>query len=417
MDFPPHWRTVFTFEEIPTIDQIKEKIELSAAEEIRSYITQHEIIEIEDIIQICRTFSELSPSTIRQYLERWGDTDQFPFGWSTVFTLPDLPQSIDEYVQMRLAQFKQKWPDGSFQALKDTNFKEYNRLVTSLENTVGVEYVHKFTGEPRVIMEKIQKLKAQGIDKSEITRKDACRYLSAEPTHDLLKRVGELFPFIDVSKCKQTAQIIIRRVFKRKIQKRARDKASAAIYLTHKFLTQSECVFFLKEVGYPTTTTTLRRVLKDIKLQRKDESQFTEDEKKQHVFALNRYNTFLESKSDLAEKLKNVKCMVHTHVPGNRKKAVTCAYCGKLFLRYRNRVTTHNFCSYSCLKKWQKTRWDTLTCTHCGDTFKKLHSRVRNSEDTFCSLDCFQNWIQAHPKEFRRKTQTSKQTQSIKEGD
>lgn len=414
ISYPDHWPMVFQGEEIPTLDQAHEQIREYGTKRIKEYIHTHDLTTLRDIIKLGQEFSDLSQSTIQQYLIQWGDTDTFPFGWTTIFTLPELPDNMEHYVKLRAKQFKKQWPKEKLKLLKQTSLKEYNALFTTLEKTVGRENLHRFTREPRIIMEKIQKLKDQGIKTDALSRKEVCRYLSAEPTYRFIEKASEQFPFINVMECRKTARIILRRAYKKVITKRARDKAAAAIYLTHKFLTQSESVLILETLGYPTTTPTLRQVLKDLKLQRRDETQLTKEKKVIHEHGKKLYKRFLRSDSKEASKLNALKREARYKVQKTKKIPITCDFCGNLFLRHRNELGNHNFCSYACFKKWQKTKWTELTCKQCGNTFKRLHSKIDSSRDYYCSVDCFQEWIQDNPKKFGKKVHSTKQQKTIK---
>lgn len=74
---------------------------------------------------------------------------------------------------------------------------------------------------------------------------------------------------------------------------------------------------------------------------------------------------------------------------------VTCDNCGKTFEREAFEVESHknHFCCLKCANEWQRRNRVEITCEYCGKRKKIKPSRV--SEHTFCSHECYTNWVKA----------------------
>jgi len=68
---------------------------------------------------------------------------------------------------------------------------------------------------------------------------------------------------------------------------------------------------------------------------------------------------------------------------------VTCSVCGDNFRKQRAHAEAadRHFCSESCKSEGYKNRV-TLTCDYCGDKYERKKSRLIDSENTFCSNEC-----------------------------
>jgi len=89
----------------------------------------------------------------------------------------------------------------------------------------------------------------------------------------------------------------------------------------------------------------------------------------------------------------------------NTHNTTSCDFCGTEFEVQPNqeRRTERNFCSMECKSQWQSearrgdnhprhTERVSLSCTQCGDEFEKLESKLTDSENNFCSMECYGAW-------------------------
>ncbi|HBJ75669.1 MAG TPA: hypothetical protein DDY86_09270 [Syntrophaceae bacterium] len=72
-----------------------------------------------------------------------------------------------------------------------------------------------------------------------------------------------------------------------------------------------------------------------------------------------------------------------------KKILVKCVFCGKSFLRKRDRadIRINNFCSVSCYRK-SLPKKVSLTCSICGSTFDNAPAKAKSSKNVFCSIRC-----------------------------
>lgn len=82
---------------------------------------------------------------------------------------------------------------------------------------------------------------------------------------------------------------------------------------------------------------------------------------------------------------------------------VTCSVCGDTFRKQRTHAEAadRHFCSDECKSEGYKNRVS-LTCDYCGDEYERAASKITDSENTFCSNECQGN----HRRECVENTQT-----------
>lgn len=66
-----------------------------------------------------------------------------------------------------------------------------------------------------------------------------------------------------------------------------------------------------------------------------------------------------------------------------------CKYCGLEFAVAHDRPNKQ-YCTHRCSA--EATRLEPLTCQQCGQSF------LRGSGETFCSIDCYNDWQRANPR-------------------
>jgi len=90
-----------------------------------------------------------------------------------------------------------------------------------------------------------------------------------------------------------------------------------------------------------------------------------------------------------------------------------CTWCDDTFERHPSAMTNgdNQFCSSDCMGSWieheqpreETPHWDggedTFRCTWCDDTFERYSNSNTDSENNFCSTECFGDWLSSRDME------------------
>jgi hypothetical protein len=91
----------------------------------------------------------------------------------------------------------------------------------------------------------------------------------------------------------------------------------------------------------------------------------------------------------------SMKCVQYTGSAG-RGRMTNCAQCGVRFQRHITKIGYREFCSVACARKappiLDPAAWVTLTCTNCGESFKRSRGtnrfKAKAGLKAFCSNRC-----------------------------
>lgn len=86
--------------------------------------------------------------------------------------------------------------------------------------------------------------------------------------------------------------------------------------------------------------------------------------------------------------------VIFNFAKGADKLPLQCEYCGKIFHHTKSRVKTlctlnkGRFCSRECVKLSQRKPKLLVTCAQCGKNFLKMAKEVKRSSNHFCNRSC-----------------------------